>query len=447
MDLIRTRVKDKRIVGLLENIGRVADLEGARAYIVGGLVRDILIQDTIKIGAVPMDLDIVVEGDAIKLGKYLSVDLGGSLTVHRRFGTCTLATSGALKIDLATARKEEYESPACLPAVKFSTLKEDLSRRDFTINAMAISLSKDDFGKLIDFFGGEDDLRSGRVRVLHDKSFIDDPTRILRAVRFEQRLGFTIDTHTEKLILDAVRKNMFTAVEPQRVRGELILILKERSPLKVVRRMEDLHELRFIHPKLRLNKDIIKLFSNLDKACDWYETSHKSASTLREVPRSERPASRNPAIEKWLAYLMALSGRLGYGDVAAMENKFAFKKSERVKMLSYKRHGDRTFKLLNKSNLAPSAVYDILKGLPREAVILLLARSQSRAAISRIKAYIENYSALRANIRGHDIKEMGLKPGPRFKKILEKVLHRKIDGFLKTKEDEIDYVKKLIRER
>jgi len=435
MDMIRTRVKDKRLIELLEKIGRAADLEGARAYIVGGLVRDILLWGQIpffkrKMVSVPnFDLDIVIEGDAIKLGKLLSEGLGGKLTVHTRFGTCTLAASEGLKIDLTTARIEEYEAPASLPTVKFSTLKEDLFRRDFTINAMAISLCKDDFGRLVDFFGGEDDLRRGRVRVLHDKSFIDDPTRILRAVRFERRLGFAIDAHTERLILDAVRKNMLTAVEPQRVRDELILILKERSPLEVIRRMEDLHELKFIHPKLRLNKDIIKLCWNLARACDWYQ----------------RSASRNPEIEKWLAYLMALTDHLRFRDVAAMENKFAFRKSERVKMLSYKRHGAKALKLLNKSTIAPSAVYDILSCLPREAAILLLARAPSKAVISRIKAYLENYSALRTRISGHDIKGLGLKPGPKFKKILAKVLHGKIDGFLKTKEDELEYVKRLIK--
>jgi len=195
------------------------------------------------------DLDIVIEGDAIKLGHILSKELGAGLVSHKRFGTCTLVTRDKLRIDLATARKEKYERPGVLPTVRFSSVKDDLVRRDFTINAMAISINKDDFGKLIDFFGGLKDLKAGRIKMIHDKSFMDDPTRIFRAIRFEQRFGFHIDKHTQRLIDRAIKCGMLERLETQRVRKEVLNILREDDPMKSLERLGD-----FIHAKTLIRK-------------------------------------------------------------------------------------------------------------------------------------------------------------------------------------------------
>src|SRR3989338_8065362 len=256
----------KHIARLLKMIGRKANEIGSSAFVVGGLVRDLLM------GFKNIDLDIVVEGDAIELGSALVGDLGAALVAHKRFGTCTILTKEKLKIDLATARKESYERPAALPTVEFSSLKNDLSRRDFTINAMAVSINRETFGQLIDFFKGVSDLRHGRIRVMHDKSFIDDPTRIFRAVRFEQRFGFAIDGHTQELIQNAVGpERMFEHVGPQRIRDEVILILKEKEPIRALKRMEELHEFRFIHPKIKFGRDTERSFRAVGEACEWYE--------------------------------------------------------------------------------------------------------------------------------------------------------------------------------
>ena len=229
-----TKHFDKNTAHLLKQIGDLAESMGYRAFLVGGTVRDLIL------GVENLDLDIAIEGDAIKLGEKLSKELRAGLVVHKMFGTCTLAVNSKLKIDLATARKEVYEKPAALPIVKFSSLKDDLARRDFTINAMAMSINKDDPGRLIDPFDGRRALAKGVIKVLHNTSFIDDPTRIFRAVRFEARPGFLIDPKTLRLMKAAINKGMLSKLSKYRVKKEIVLILKEDGRHKALERLEKL---------------------------------------------------------------------------------------------------------------------------------------------------------------------------------------------------------------
>ncbi|HPM43617.1 MAG TPA: prohead protease, partial [Candidatus Omnitrophota bacterium] len=341
-----------------------------------------------------------------------------------------------LRIDLATARKETYERPAALPTVEFSSLKEDLIRRDFTINAMAISLNKSSFGQLVDFFKGREDIARGRIRVMHDKSFIDDPTRIFRAVRFEQRLGFAIDSHTSDLIKHAVNVRMFSKVEPQRIRDEIVLILKEEDPLKALKRMSQLHEFRFLHKKISLTKEFLKTYEHINSFYSWYEAS----------------PCRKRAIELWLVYLMALFVPLSYNDISRICRSFVFRRGESLRLLSYKKCADKTLLLLSSGrDLSPSSVYRVLEPLSLEAMLAIMAKAKlishvSRAsrAVSRIKNFLEIYNGQRLSVRGEDLKAMGLKPGPVFRDILKKLLYEKIDGNLKTKADEIRFAKNIV---
>ncbi|MBI4974484.1 MAG: CCA tRNA nucleotidyltransferase [Candidatus Omnitrophica bacterium] len=416
----------RSIMGLLRHIGRLANRYGYSAFVVGGPVRDLIL------GVRNLDLDIVIEGDAIAFGRRLSEELKVSLIVHRRFGTATIIAKDKLKIDLATARKEIYEAPGALPTVEFSSLKNDLIRRDFTINAMAVSLNKESFGQLVDFFGGESDLFAGRIRVMHNGSFIDDPTRIFRAIRFEQRFGFAIDRHTEKLILNAIEEDMFDHVEPQRIRDEIISILKEKEPIRALRRMAELDEFKFLHPKIRLDQKMNKFYSAIDEACLWYESL-----TFKKRP-----------IEKWLMYLMANLEPLSYKETVDLCSKFVFKRGERLRILSYKKCARKAIGLLSvKKKIRPSRIYSILSPLSYEVILSLMARSNSGLAGTRIKDFLERHNRVRIGIRGWTLKRLGLKPGPDFKKILGKVLYKKIDGALKTKSDELEYVKGLIRKR
>jgi tRNA nucleotidyltransferase (CCA-adding enzyme) len=212
-------------MNIIEIVGKTADKLKVPAYIVGGPVRDKLL------GISNSDLDFVVEGDGIKFAGILNKKLKGKLTAYKAFGTATIEVKGN-RVDIVTSRKETYKRPAAYPTVKPGTIKDDLFRRDFTINAMAISLNKKNFGKLTDFYGGQKDLKKGLIRALHDKSFMDDPTRIFRAIRFSVRFGFKIEPHTKKLIKEAVSGGFLGDVNAGRIRKEIELFLQEKNPKK-----------------------------------------------------------------------------------------------------------------------------------------------------------------------------------------------------------------------
>ncbi len=428
----------KKLMRLIWSISSEADARGINIFLVGGFVRDIFL------GEKNYDLDIVMEGDAIKFGKVIADKLRGSLVVHRKFGTSTVVTDwpewlgpslhpdNKFKIDIAMARKETYAAPAALPTVKFSSLKEDLYRRDFTINAMAVRINRKDFGLFLDFFDGIKDLEKGVIKALHDNSFIDDPTRIFRAVRFEQRFGFEIEKHTEYLIKHAIKQEMFSRTENQRIRGELILMLKEKDPEKAVLRMRELHELRFIHPELVLKRSIRKLFTEIKKAVQWYE---------------ER-AARKRKLDVWLIHLMVMLDKLAPKQVDEVLEKFVFTRSESLRIRSYKRDGDKVLrKLSSRKNMKPSAVYGILEPLAHEVSLCITAKTKSAIARRRIKRFFTDYNGTKLSIRGDDIEKEGIVPGPRYKELLQKVLYAKLDGNLATKKDELYYMRKLIKSR
>lgn len=210
-----------RALAFIRGLGVKAGSLGYRAYLVGGTVRDIIL------GKGHIDVDITVEGDAIRLGKIAANETGSDIAVYKGFGTCKLSFGDGFKVDLATARRETYRRPGAMPAVKPSTLKEDLKRRDFTINSMAVSIMPKDFGRVHDPFNGAGDIRSAVIRVMHSKSFIDDPTRILRARRFSARFGFKIEPKTDALMKKALINRALDTVSAGRIQKELMLISKE----------------------------------------------------------------------------------------------------------------------------------------------------------------------------------------------------------------------------
>jgi tRNA nucleotidyltransferase (CCA-adding enzyme) len=212
-------------MNIIEIVGTIADELKIKAYIVGGPVRDKLL------GMSNYDLDFVVEGDGIKFAEVLNKKLKGRLITYKAFGTATIELKGK-RIDVVTARKESYKYPAAYPIVKPGAIKDDLFRRDFTINSMALAIDKKGLGRLVDFYGGRKDLTKGVIRVLHDKSFMDDPTRIFRAVRFSVRFGFKIEPHTKKLMKEAVLDGFLGEVNAGRIRKEIELFLKEKDPKK-----------------------------------------------------------------------------------------------------------------------------------------------------------------------------------------------------------------------
>lgn len=259
-DMLAQRLSGN-IMGLLKSAGRYAGDMGFRAFVVGGLVRDLFLNRE------NFDIDIVIEGDGVRFSREFAHGYGASIRCYTRFGTATLAFSDGLKLDIATARAEIYEQPAALPRVLPGSIRDDMCRRDFTINTLAINLDPAHFGELLDFFNGREDIKRKLIRVLHDLSFFDDPTRVFRAVRFEQRFGFRIESSTEKLIKEAVDKNLFDRLADYRISSELKLILKEEEPLRSLGRLKELGILGLIRPRGERSEVIRNLFTDINNRC------------------------------------------------------------------------------------------------------------------------------------------------------------------------------------
>jgi tRNA nucleotidyltransferase (CCA-adding enzyme) len=259
----------------LRTVGVIAESLGMAAFAVGGFVRDLLL------GTPTLDVDIVAEGDGTKLAQALAKQWGGTVTVHERFLTATLHWAMG-RWDVATARKERYPQPAALPKVEPATIADDLWRRDFSVNAMAICLSPDRFGELIDPTGGYDDLQKGIIRILHDGSFVDDPTRIFRAVRYEQRFGFRMDAKTLRLLCQARDESWLTKLSRDRIKHELWRTLQERDPTKPFQRLWQLGILQVVAPELRITKARLLWMERIDEWLQWHQGHFPDERVQRE---------------------------------------------------------------------------------------------------------------------------------------------------------------------
>jgi len=403
--------------------GEIAQANKMHAYLVGGFVRDLILAVT------NLDLDIVIEGDGIKFAEDLASRLKANLIRHKRFGTATVTLGHNLKIDIATAREETYPVPASLPSVTSGSVKDDLKRRDFSINAMAVSINKENYGELIDFFRGGIDLRDRKVRVLHDLSFIDDPTRILRAIRFEQRFNFKIEPKTLKLLKEAKKIKMLDRVQPQRLRDELILILKEEHPLKEIRRLSGLVGLSFINPRLKLQKSNYQLLSAVEKQINWFKKIY--------------PQRRH--LDVWLIYFMALIDNLDLADLKLIFKAFVFRRGEEKRMLTCKKITDKFIRQLCRKDIKPSRIFHMLDPLSYEVILLLKAKYKNGVLDKNIENFFEIYNFIRISVTGHDLYRLGIEPGPYYQKIFAKVLKAKLDGKVSTKEEELSLIDKLTK--
>lgn len=415
--LMEERLK-KDVLKKLKEIGEISERLNYHAYLVGGFVRDLLL------GKENYDLDVVVEGDGIKLARELSKVYGLKIVEHREFGTAKVFYKDGVIVDIATSRIEYYEEPGSLPVVEKGSLKLDLSRRDFTINTLAISLNKNTFGELIDFFGGQRDLKERTLRVLHSLSFVEDPTRILRALRFEGRFGFRISKHTLNLMKNALRMGFLTKVEGRRIWNELKLILLEKNPEAILKRMDELGVLSQIYEKLRFDEEMVSIFSEIRGVKSWYELLFK-----------ERP------FDKVRLYLLCLLKDFTSSDIDQFLQKMELKERERRKIKAdLEMLRELRPKLSMIKNAKKSEVYRLLKDLSTEAILLLMAETKDEELRRSISNFVTTSSTVKPEISGKDLKALGFKEGPIFKEILEKLRDLRIDGLVKTKEDEINFV-------
>ncbi len=403
------------VYGILKLSGEVAEGLGFNAYLVGGSVRDLLR------GEENLDIDIVIEGDGILFAKAFGEKLHAKVRTHQRFGTAQVIAD-KLKLDVATARTEYYESPAALPKVETSSIKKDLYRRDFTINTLAIKLNPRDFGLLIDFFGGQRDLREKTIRVLHNLSFVEDPTRAFRAIRFSERFGFKISKHIENLIKSVIEMKLFDRLSGSRLYEELLLSFNETDPVGTLKRLSDFGLLKVIHPNLIFNEELEATLKSMRDTLSWFNLLFLEEKT-----------------DSGILYLMALLSGLKDEEVkASIERLSPSPKVSNmiIKGMSQARDILRRFPIDD-----PVEIYNLLNKFKLETVLFSMAVSKDRQRQKVISHYLTGLRKIKTILKGDDLKRMGIQPGPVYSKILKELLEEILKGNLKSREDEERFVR------
>jgi len=418
------------LLKLIQKASQTAAQMGYSLYVVGGFVRDLLL------GTPTLDLDLVVEGNAIALAKRLQKKVGGRVTSHARFGTAKLILDEQAfpipYLDFVTARTEFYEHPTALPQVERSSIKQDLHRRDFTINTLAICLDgstefaevPDRCGELLDFYGGEQDLKRGLIRVLHSLSFVEDPTRMLRAARLEQRLGFRIEERTEELIGNAL--DLLDRTTGERIRHELYLILEEEMPEEALCRLDELGVLAQIHPGLRCNGWL------MDK-CRLLRQALKTKSWKLE-------AGERLVVE--ILYLALLTYRLSAPDLESFAKRLKIAGEDATLLRQVNELRSSTSELAEERQ--PSAIYRLLKPYSGPAIFVLWIATESELVRERLELHHQKLRFIEPEIDGEYLKAMGLKPSPLFGWILSALRDARLDGEVSSLEEEKTLVEELL---
>jgi tRNA nucleotidyltransferase (CCA-adding enzyme) len=381
-------------------------------YLVGGTVRDILL------GERSFDVDIAVEGDAIALAQSLADALGGRVRSHEKFGTAVVVYGDGERVDVVTARTEFYDAPAALPAVEHASIREDLFRRDFTINAMAVSLKGDDYGRLVDPFGGRADLEEKRIRVLHNLSFIDDPTRIFRAIRYENRYGFRMDEHTLRLARGCIEMGLVGDLSSARLRDELVALLEEGEVEHSILRLAELGADRAIHPHLAADEEAVTLLARLRALAQRYELD----------------------IPAWRLGLIALARKLPPDEVYAWLQRLKVRRRDAEQIAAAVTVGPRIVERLQDGLVQPAEIVALADGYAPDAPLFALAL----ADLEPLHAYFRGLRDVRLEVTGSDLAELGLGESPRVGEILAELRRRKLNGELAGRESELEAARELI---
>ncbi len=414
-----------RMASVLHVVARLADAQGVKIFLVGGVVRDLLLHRP------TFDLDLAVEGNGIAIARLVSERFRTSLTVYDRFATARLQFPGGLRMDIATTRKESYALPAELPCVEPASLAEDLYRRDFTINALAIQLNAGHVGHLIDWYGGQRDLRDRTIRVLHEKSFEDDPTRIFRAIRFEQRFKGRLDANTQRLLRNAAETGLIDRLSGPRLCNEWFLLFAEQDPSRALDRLAQLKLFRFLHPQLHYGVHTRRIIRSLSKLLTtWtsrFPTSHLDRSVL---------------------YLMALLEGASEFVLEGVIARLMLSNEQAKKVRTSGRKPARILRVLGGANtLWPSELYHLLIEVPDEALVLLLAKAAATKRTMqigriqrRVLRFMTRLRTTKTALRGADLLQMGMEPGPQIKDCLTRLLDARLDGTVKTRAHERAFV-------
>jgi tRNA nucleotidyltransferase (CCA-adding enzyme) len=408
---LSTNIKEQLpldIIDFIKKAGDAAEKRQQRLYLVGGIVRDLFLERYHR------DIDVVVEGDAIKLAQEIAGLVRAEVTAHPRFGTATLQW-GKRSADFATARAETYARPGALPTVRSGTIRDDLARRDFSINAMAVELNPRRYGELIDPFGGRRDLAQKFVRVLHDKSFTDDATRIWRALRYEQRLDFRIEPMT--LLLLKRDLDMLKTISGDRLRRELDLVLKEELPEKALVRAGELGVLTRLHPALQGD--------------DWLQETFAAARERDETVGSQ-------------LYLALMCYRLTAKELEQLA-KFLRLPKAAAQVLRDTLAIKGILKELAEPGQAPSIIYDLLHGYGMMSYTAVSIAAGSETAAEHIELYLNVLRHVKSALTGADLKRLGVPAGPEIKEMLRLLREARLDGKITTKKEEEERVKGWIK--
>jgi tRNA nucleotidyltransferase (CCA-adding enzyme) len=380
-------------------------------YLVGGTVRDILLAER------SFDVDIAVEGDAIALARALATVLAGRVRAHQKFGTAVVLYGDDGRVDVVTARTEFYDAPAALPTVEHASIREDLFRRDFTINAMAVSLKGDDAGRLVDPFGGRRDLDERRLRVLHNLSFIDDPTRIFRGIRYENRYGFRMDEHTLRLARGTIEMGLVGDLSSARLRDELVALLEEGEVEHSILRLAELGADRAIHPHLAADAEGVRLFARLRELRDRYGL----------------------AVPSWRLGLAALARKLPSDEAYDWLERLKVRRRDADAIAAAITVGPRLVERLRGAT-DPAEVVALADRYAPDVPLFALALRD----LPQLRAYFERLRDVRLEVSGADLAELGLEESPRVGEVLAELRRRKLNGELDGRDSELAAAKELI---
>ena len=389
------------------------DADAPDVFLVGGTVRDILLGDD---GG--DDIDLAVEGDAIVFAYALAEALGGHATPHRKFGTAIVSGADNQHVDVVTTRRESYHAPGALPTVEHGELAHDLRRRDFTINAMAASLVPSDLGALFDPHGGRADLDAGVVRVLHDASFVDDPTRILRGVTYEARYGFRFDDRTEGLARACLASGHVGDLSSSRLRDELVDLLEDARAADGIRRLGELGVDTAIHPSLRGDCEAAELFAR--------------AVALRDELGVDVPS--------WRLGIEAMARRMSSEEGAGWLDRLKVRRRDVEHIVDAVSAAPRIVERLSTQSLNPAQVVTIADPFAPDAPLLALAYEDR----PELRDYFTRLRGVRLEIDGSDLIAMGLEESPRIGEILQRVRERKLNGELAGRQAELDAARALV---
>jgi tRNA nucleotidyltransferase (CCA-adding enzyme) len=388
----------------LHVIGSLAEEHGVRAHVVGGFVRDMLL------GRPNLDIDIVVEGDGVAFAEEAAGLLGARTRVHRRFGTAVLVLPDGRHLDVASARSEYYARPGALPTVERSSLRQDLLRRDFSVNAMAACIDPDCFGAIADPFGGLKDLEAGRVRVLHTLSFVEDPTRVFRAARFETRYGFCMEPTTEELARSAVDMCLLDEVSGARLREEVLAILDEEPAAQAIGRLQELGALAGVLPA----------------AVDPGAANAAFKATEKALPRLEKMLGR--ALDREVALSVPLAAGASRANVERWLRRLRLGRKHGGVHVALAEHGDAVaHSLADGRKMRDSRLFGLLGGLPLELLPYLYGTGSAMAR-RRVERFARELAHIKPAVSGDDLVALGYRPSSRFSEVLRQALADRLDG-------------------